>query len=104
MTNRDELAKLVEEVTLIEEQMKKLKENTEKRSANFRYSYLISRSSMLRDYFDRARKLHAEILAGAPADAKGKWPYFKDSVFTKVETQFDERDSYLYYKFTAHYL
>ena len=95
MADKATLAKKIAEVSILEQQMKRLKENTEKRGELLTYSYLISRTSMLRDFFDKATKLHAEILSLVPAVAQPETPYFKDKVFAGVESQFDEVDSFL---------
>ena len=66
MVNKGELAKKVAEVTLVEQNIKKLKENTVKRAQNLTYSYLISRNPMLCDLRDKATKLHTTIVSFVP--------------------------------------
>ena len=95
MADKAAIAKKIAEVNLLEQQMKRLQENTEKRGELLTYSYLISRTSMLRDFLDKATKLHAEIISLVPEPTQKDTPYFKDNVFAAVEKQFDEVDSYL---------
>ena len=96
MASNADVEKKVIEIQLLKNNMDRIKTNMSEREADsFTYSYLIGRSGLLRDYYDRATRLHAEIMSVTPQAKRDKLEYFSKETFSKVITAYDEVDTYL---------
>ena len=91
-----ELAQKIVEIQLLQHNMKRMKENAERRDPeSFTYSYLTSRCGMLREYLYRATRIHAEIIVSVSSDDQKTMPYFTEGVFGKLENEFEAVDAFL---------
>ena len=80
----------------MQQNMQRLQINmTERGAESYTYSYLIGRSGMLRDFYDKATRLHAEIMSLVPQTDRATTPYFSGQVFTDVINTFDSVDAFL---------
>ena len=64
------------------------------REANNFPLFLIS-SKMLREYYNNATRLHAEIIVSVPQPDRNTIPYFDKRVFTTVTNTFNDVDTHM---------